>query len=834
LVAELQADPERPVAAWFAGRGWQPFGFQREVWQAWQAGESGLLHAPTGSGKTLAVFIGALLAAQARAAQTPQRARRGLRILWLTPMRSLAADTARALAEALAGLGLDWRVGVRTGDTPSAERARQDRALPEVLVTTPESLTLMFTHAARLEGLGDLVGVIVDEWHELLGSKRGVQVELALAHLRTHAHGPCIWGMSATLGNLVEARNVLLGGDSGRLVQGRQDKTLQVESLLPAQMDRFPWAGHLGLVLIDQVIERIAAVPGTLVFTNTRSQSELWYQALLARRPDWAGEIALHHGSIDREVRSWVEAGLRSGALRCVVCTSSLDLGVDFAPVAQVLQIGSPKGVARLAQRAGRSGHAPGQISRVLCVPTHAFELLESAAAREALQQRRIESRPPLHKPLDVLIQHLVTLAAGAGFRPQVLLAEVRGTCAYASLETHEWQWVLDFVRHGGAALQAYPEYRKVQEQDGVWRVTETAIARRHRMAVGTIVSDGSVDVRFLRGARLGSVEEAFVARLRKGDCFSFAGRTVELVRVEGMTALVRAAGARRAVVPRWWGGKMPLSSELAAGVRALLDRAVRAGSARHSAVTESPADPELQALAPILALQARWSAVPTSDALLVERLQTREGHHLFVFPFEGRQVHGALAALLAWRISRAVPMSFSMAWNDYGFELLSAQSVDLDGPALRDLLHCPEQAALGAELLASLNAAEMTRRHFREIARVAGLVFQGYPGAAKSVRQVQVSSSLLHDVFARFDPGNLLLRQAEQEVLRRDLELPRLHAFLLALPGRSLLWQTPPRVTPFAFPLLVERMRERLSSETLAERVGKMQYRLEQAAGEP
>lgn len=828
--AEIHHPGLARIEAWFAARGWTPAPFQTAVWQAWLAGESGLLHAPTGAGKTLAVLLGPL--AEALAEDVPAT---GVQLLWLTPMRALAQDSARALTEAVAALGLSWQVGVRTGDTPAAERARQDRRLPQLLVTTPETLSLMLSHAGRRAALSGLRGVVVDEWHELMGSKRGVQVELALAHLRARTPGLRTWGLSATLGNLDEACRTLLGEQPGRLVEGRMDKQLQVDSLLPESIERFPWAGHLGLRQLDAVVEAIAAAPGTLVFTNTRSQSELWYQALLARRPDWAGEIALHHGSIDRSVRAWVEAGLHSGALRCVVCTSSLDLGVDFTPVAQVLQIGSPKGVARLAQRAGRSGHAPGQTSRVLCVPTHAFELLESAAARAALVARQIESRPALDQPVDVLVQHLVTLAAGGGFLPEALLAELRSTRAYARLDDATWQWALDFISRGGPALHAYPEFRKVvaDPASGMWQIAGPQLARRHRLGIGTIVSDGSVEVRFLRGARLGAVEESFIARLRKGDCFSFAGRTLELVRVDGMTALVRAASARRGAVPRWMGGRLPLSGTLSQGVRELLGQASQALA--REAQGQDPGfatlPRELQALVPLLRLQSRWSAVPGSQDLLVEQLHTREGHHLFVFPFEGRSLHGALAAWLAWRLAQTAPRSFSLAWNDHGFELLSPQPLALDEAALRALLDPGSPVQLERELLASLNAAEMMRRQFREIARVAGLVFQGYPGAGKSGRQLQVSSSLLFDVFTRFDPDSLLLRQAEQEVLQRELELPRLQAFLADLPARRLLLRAPPRTTPFAFPLLVERMRERLSSETLAERVARMQVQLERAA---
>jgi ATP-dependent Lhr-like helicase len=377
------------IEAWFGTRSWTPFPFQREVWSAMAAGENGLLHATTGSGKTFAVWLGALQRAEAlhpSGAHAPP-----LSVLWLTPMRALAADTGRALAEPLEGLGLHWTVGVRTGDTASGERAKQDRRLPSVLVTTPESLTLLLTRADARERLSSVSTVVVDEWHELMGNKRGVQVQLALARLRRWNPGLVTWGLSATLGNLDEALQVLVGpAGRGRRVEGRIDKRLAVDTLIPDTMERFPWAGHLGVRLLERVVDEIDSAATTLLFTNTRSQAELWYQALLEARPDWAGLIALHHGSLDREIRDWVELGLKNGTLKACVCTSSLDLGVDFLPVERVLQVGSPKGVARLLQRAGRSGHAPGRLSRVTCVPTHALELIDAAAARRAASAGRI------------------------------------------------------------------------------------------------------------------------------------------------------------------------------------------------------------------------------------------------------------------------------------------------------------------------------------------------------------------------------------------------------------------------------------------------------------
>ena len=798
------------VESWFAERGMQPFDFQREVWRRYLAGESGLVHASTGTGKTLAAWIGPLIESMDAGARSAPP----LTVLWITPMRALAHDTRAALDDVVAELGLPWTVGLRTGDTVSAERAKQDRRLPGALVTTPESLTLLLTRAHHRELFAHLRLVVVDEWHEVMGNKRGVQVELALARLKRSAPTLRIWGLSATLGNLGDALERLLAGGPGALVAGEVPKTVVIDALLPPDIERFPWAGYLGTKMVAEVAVEIERSATTLVFTNTRSQAELWYQALLAHRPEWAGMIALHHGSLDLDVRRWVEHGLKSGSLRAVVCTSSLDLGVDFSPVDRIIQVGSPKGVARLLQRAGRSGHRPGAVSRVTCVPTHALELVEAAAARSAAEARRIESRRPVAAPLDVLIQHVVTVAVGGGFAPDALLEEVRATRAYRTLTDEQWRWVLAFVTRGGV-LAAYPEFRRVTvDADNIHRVEDATMARRHRASLGTIVSDASISVQFVNGARIGTVEEGFISRLNVGDCFVIGGRVVEFVRVKEMTAWVRRASPGRGIVPRWMGGKMPLSNELSQSVRATLE-AARSGRF---------AGPELQTVRPLLDIQARVSRIPGADELLVERHETREGHHLFFFPFAGRHVHTGLSALVAWRLAQRTPTSFSMAVNDYGFELVSPTPVDIEA-ALADGVLAPEH--LPEQLRASLNAAELAKRQFREIARVAGLVFQGYPGDPKTAKQLQASSGLLFDVFTQHDPDNLLLRQSEQEVLERQLEYSRLEHTLHGLRHRRVVLVTPTRMTPFALPLLVEHLREKLSSEKLSDRVQRMQVEM-------
>ncbi|MBU1357487.1 MAG: ligase-associated DNA damage response DEXH box helicase [Gammaproteobacteria bacterium] len=837
---------KRPLNDWLASRGWKPFKFQREVWKAIAEGRSGLLHATTGAGKTYAVWLGALQAfgaaevprAEGRAAKTAasvaapnagaiERKRTQpkappLTVVWLTPMRALAADTLRALQRPLEDMGSDWSAGARSGDTSSAERSAQNLRLPTVLVTTPESLSLLLARADAADVLGTLRMVVVDEWHELLGNKRGVQVQLALARLRRWNAGLCVWGMSATLGNLKDAMHALLGDESGCLVQGEVPKQLVIDSLLPGRAERFPWGGHLGLTMLPQVVEEIASSSTTLVFTNTRSQSEIWYQALLEARPEWAGEIALHHGSLDRAVREWVEGGLKSGALRAVVCTSSLDLGVDFLPVERVLQIGSPKGVARLLQRAGRSGHAPGRPSRITLVPTHSIEMVEGAAARAAIAEGHIEARTSPHQPLDVLVQHLVTIALGGGFVADALYDEVRGTVAYAQLSRESWQWCLDFVSQGGASLAAYPDYRRaVPDAEGVWRVPDARLARRHRMNIGTIVSDASMAVQYVGGAKIGSVEESFAARMKPGDCFLFGGRLLELVRIHDMTAWVRRAKGRRPAVPRWNGGRMPLSSTLA---DAVVRQLALAGAGDY-------ASPELRCIRPLLDIQQQWSALPTPDTLLAEVLKTREGWHLFLYPFAGRHVHLGLSNLIAWRVAQHQPRTFSIAVNDYGFELLSAAEVDWSS-LLADVLAPGPDDELLHQVLASLNASELAQRRFREIARVAGLIFQGYPGEKRSSKQLQASSSLFYEVFRKYDPDNRLLLQAEEELLAQELEIARLRDSLARMATQRLVIRPLARPTPFAFPLMVERFREKLSNESVADRIARMVQQLESAAG--
>lgn len=821
--------PDAPLAlveGWFARQGWQPFDFQHEVWQAAQAGASGLIHAATGAGKTYAVWFAGLwpwLAQHPDPAAWPALPPPKLQVLWLTPLKALAADTEQALQQPLAELGLPWTVERRTGDTSSYHKQKQLKTAPSALITTPESLALLLSRAEAKTLFSDLRLVVVDEWHELLGSKRGVQTELGLARLRAWRPELRVWGLSATLGNLDEALAALLGVDEagrarpGRLIRGVLPKEVVIDSLLPTAMGRFPWAGHLGFTMLPQVLNVLEEGKTTLVFCNTRNQVERWYQALVEARPEWAEHIALHHGSLDADERAAVEEGLRAGALRCVVATSTLDLGVDFPTVERVLQVGSPKSVARLLQRAGRSGHQPGLTSRVTCVPTHAFELIEAAAVRRAIAAGQMEARAPIYQPLDLLVQHVVTIALGGGFTADELLAEVRQSYAYRDLSEAEWAWVLSFVTTGGKSLAAYDHYHKLTPIDNVYQVKDRQIATMHRNTIGTIVSDAQLQVKYLQGKSLGSVTESFISRLKRGDRFIFAGRALEFVQLRDMTVYVRQADSLRGATPRWTGTTLPISPELGEAVREVLTEA-------GAGVVD---EPELRAVAPILRIQQKWSHLPQADELLIERLKTREGYHTFFYPFAGKLVHQGLGSLLAYRLAQRQPLTFTITVNDYGIELLSPTEPAL--AAALPLLFSSE--ALLHDLLASLNAAEMAKRQFREVARVAGLVLQGPAWQRKNTRQIQATSGLIYDVFANYDPDNHLLQQAQREMLERQLDESRLLRTVTQLQQARLVVTEPPRATPLCFPLLVSRMQASLSSEKLADRIARMTLQLEKWA---
>jgi ATP-dependent Lhr-like helicase len=809
---------KKDILAWFKSQKWKPHAFQLETWDAILAGYSGLVNAPTGTGKTYSVWFGILLDYIKQNPDYKTKRKPGLQAIWITPIRALGKEIQYATSRLCSDLDIPFEVAIRNGDTTTAQKTKQKKILPQLLVTTPESLHLLLAQKGYDEVFKNLSTVVVDEWHELIGSKRGVQIELALSRLKGLKPDLKIWGISATIGNLEEAKDVLLGNYASptKMIRAELPKRVEIETIFPDVIENFPWSGFIGTKLLPKVVPIIYSSQSVLIFTNTRSQAEIWYRQLLEVAPDLAGLIALHHGSLDQKTRAWVEDNLHEGKLKAVICTSSLDLGVDFSAVDKVIQVGSPKGVARFMQRAGRSGHSPGALSKIYFVPTNSLEIIEGAAMRESLKRNVVESRIPYVRSFDVLIQYLVTLAISDGFKAEEIYKEIKHTFCFASVTPDEFAWCLDFITKGGNALDAYDEFHKVIIEDGIYKVTNRAIATRHRLSMGTIVSYAAMQVKFLSGKRIGSIEENFISKLKPGDVFWFSGNNLQIVHIHHMDVLVRKSKAKKGLIPSWQGGRMPLSSQLSEMIRYKID---------HFFDTDQIEEEELKKLKALFELQASRSHLPSNKEFLIENVQTREGYHVFMYPFEGRFVHEGMAAIVARKISEIKPMTFSIAMNDYGFELLSDQEIPIEEALELDLFGIEN---LEKEIQLSVNSTEMARRRFREIASIAGLVFQGFPGKSMKSKHLQANAELFFKVFEQYDPTNLLLRQAYDEVLDFQLEIARMQKAYTRINQQKLVLVKPKKPTPFAFPILVDRMRGKYTNERLEERLFKMKTQLE------
>lgn len=806
---QTQNTSQHAALQWFDRLGWKPQKFQSEAWKAFLQGQNGLVNAPTGSGKTYSVFVAAIL----QGLQSSKNLK-GLQMIWITPIRALSKEIELSGQRAIEGMGIEWTIGKRTGDTTTKEREAIKRKPPNVLITTPESLHLMLASKKYPDLFKHLKTMVCDEWHELVGSKRGVMMELALSRLKTVAPQMKIWGISATIGNMEQAAQMLFGEDEQKpwaFIKSNIRKPIEVHSIFPDKVETLPWSGHLGTRLLPKVLPILKKSQTTLIFTNTRSQTEIWYQKLLEASPELAGQMAMHHGSLSREIRDWVEQGLHDGLLKVVVCTSSLDLGVDFRPVETIIQVGSPKGVARFLQRAGRSGHQPGKRSSIYFLPTHSLELVEAAALRVAVKDQKVEDRIPYLRSFDVLIQYLVTLAVSEGFRPQDIFPEVQSTFSFNSISSDEWNWVLNFITSGSDSLRAYDEFHKVVVEEGLFKVVSRRVAMRHRLSIGTIVSDASLSVRYKNGKHIGTIEESFISKLKPGDVFVMAGFVLEFIRIKEMTVQVRPSKKKKGLVPSWGGGRMPLSDQMAKVLRGQLMALNNGGSMEY----------ELEFLKPLFVRQKQESIVPSESEFLMEYFHTDEGYHLLAYPFEGRFVHEGMGALLAYRISLLGPVTFSIAMNDYGFELLSDSPIDVQAILDNNLLSLDH---LNDDILASINSTEMARRKFRDIASISGLVFKGFPGHHQKERHIQSSSQLFFDVFSDHEPESLLLTEAFEEVMTFQLEEYRLRAALERINSQKIVVMTPSKPTPFAFPIMVDRLnREKLSNESLSDRIKKM-----------
>jgi ATP-dependent Lhr-like helicase len=769
-------------AAWFAARGWRPRPHQLAMLDAARAGESALLIAPTGGGKTLAGFLPSLV----ELAGAP---RAGLHTLYVSPLKALAADIARNLTVPVREMELGLSIETRTGDTTAAERRRQREAPPQILLTTPESLALLLSFPEAEAMFAGLRAVVIDEVHALAGTKRGDQLALCLARLATLAPESRRAGLSATVAH-PEALRAWLSpsaqpGDV-RLIAAPGGAAPELGLMLPA--GRLSWSGHMGLAAAPQILERIRAAGMTIVFVNTRAQAELMFQALWKLNAETL-PIALHHGSLEPEQRRRVEAAMAEGRLRAVVATSSLDLGIDWGGVDQVIQVGAPKGTSRLLQRVGRANHRMDEPSRAILVPANRFEVLECEAAMAGVAEGELDGDPPRPGGLDVLAQHLLGTACAGPFRPDALFAEVRRAAPYADLPRRNFDDVLRFVEDGGYALSAYERYRRLfRDSEGTVHVRSERVARQFRMNIGTIVEAPMTKVRLKRGAVLGEVEEAFASQLAPGDTFMFAGRLLRFERLRETTLEASEGGTGDPAVPVYAGTRMPLTTNLAARVRAMLN--APAGWADFPEPVREWLD-----------LQRRRSRMPGRQGLLVETFPRGGRWYLVAYCFEGRNAHQTLGMLLTRRMQRAGFAPLGFVATDYVLAAWSAHEP-------HDVARLFEEDMLGDDLEAWMAESSMLRRTFRHVAVIAGLIERSHPGAEKSRRQVTVNSDLIYDVLRRHQPDHVLLRATRADAAGGMTDLARIAAMLARIRGR-IVHMPLSRVSPLAVPVLLEIGRE-------------------------
>ena len=772
-----------PFADWFAARGWTPHGFQLQVLEASRAGGAVLLVAPTGGGKTLAGFLPSLV----ELAGTPAP---GLHTLYVSPLKALAADIRRNLETPVAEMGLPVRVEDRTGDTGTAQKARQRRDPPHILLTTPESLALLLAAPEAPVLFSTLRAVVVDEAHALAEGKRGDQLTLCLARLDRLAPGHRRIGLSATTEDPAALAH-WLAPDGCRIIAAPPGPDPDIE-ILEAAGDP-PWSGGGGRYAARAVYRAVKAARTTLIFINTRALAELFFRALWEANEDGL-PIALHHGSLGREARQAVEQAMAEGRLRAVVCTSSLDLGIDWGDVDLVIQVGAPKGVKRLVQRIGRANHRFDAPSCALLVPANRLEVLECRVALEAVREGRLDGEPRPAGRLDVLCQHILLTACGGPFDADALYAETLRAGPYAALPREEFDRCLDFCATGGYALRAYDQWKRLlRGPDGLWRLRDPRTARRIRMNVGTIVEAETLSVRAgsVRtggGRLLGEVEEAFAATLRPGDTFLIGGEVVRFEGLRDMSLQVTKAPGRDPKIPVFAGGKLPISTLLAERVMAMLN-----DPGTWAALPKPVAD--------WLRLQARVSQMPRADDLLVETFPRAERWFLAAWGFAGRNAHQTLGLLATKRMEALglAPMGFLA--NDYAVLIWSLDPVDDPAPLF-------EAQGLRDGLEQWLYESSLMKRAFRQGAVVSGLIERRFPGEVKSGRQATFSSDILYDTLRKYDPGHLMMEITRREATRGLVDFDRIEAMLARIGGR-IRHVRATRLTPLAAPLLMEMGRE-------------------------
>jgi ATP-dependent Lhr-like helicase len=776
--ATMRTLPE-PFAGWFARRGWTPRPHQLDVLAAAEAGASVLLIAPTGGGKTLAGFLPSLIDLAANP-------RPGLHTLYVSPLKALASDIARNLTHPVAEMALPVSIDTRTGDTSAERRRRQREAPPNLLLTTPESLALLVSLPEAAEMFATLAAVVIDEVHALAGTKRGDQLALCLARLGTLAPAARRIGLSATIAHRAPMAAYVSPDGQGnvRIIEVTGGAPPEIGMILPE--GHLPWSGHMGLFSAPQILARIRSAGTTIVFVNTRAQAELLFQELWKLNAETL-PIAIHHGSLEPEQRQRVEQAMAEGRLRAVVATSSLDLGIDWGGVDQVLQVGAPKGVSRLLQRVGRANHRMDEASRAVLVPANRFEVLECEAAILGVAAGELDGDAPRPGGLDVLAQHILGVACSAPFLPDALYAEVRRAAPYAGLKRQDFDDVLAFVEHGGYALAAYERYRKLfRDAEGRMHVRGERVARQHRMNIGTIVEEPLLKVRLLGrgGGLLGEVEEYFVRFLVQGDSFIFAGRLLTFLCLRETVVEVADGGVGEPKVPAYAGGRMPLSTNLADRVRGLLQ-------------AQPTWDAFPEPVRAWLSLQKARSRLPGRNDLLVETFPRGDRWYLVAYCFEGRNAHQTLGMLLTRRMQRFGFAPLGFVATDYVLATWSAREP-------HDVARLFEQDMLGDDLEAWMADSSMLRRTFRNVAVIAGLIERHHPGAEKTKRQVTVNSDLIYDVLRRHQPDHILLRATRADAAGGLTDLARIAAMLARIKGR-VRHMVLSRVSPLAVPVLLE-----------------------------
>lgn len=811
--AEHAAPPSLPsvITDWFSARGWSPRSHQLDVLASYQSGASQLLIAPTGAGKTLAGFLPTL-------AELASGRREGLHTLYLSPLKALAVDVQRNLSTPIAEMGLPISVETRTGDTSAAKRARQRVKPPQVLLTTPEQLALLISHPQAALMFAGLRRVVLDELHALVTSKRGDLLALGLARLAQLAPDLQITALSATV-----ARPDLLRDWIARPNPARRTELLHMVGGAPPALsileteERLPWAGHSAVYAHRELYEIIKAHRTTLLFVNTRAQAELLFQGLWDINEDMV-PIALHHGSLSVEQRRKVEAAMAAGRLKAVVCTSTLDLGIDWGDVDLVVQVGAPKGSSRMLQRIGRANHRLDEPSKALLVPSNRFEVLECEAAVEAVAERHQDSEDPHPGGLDVLAQHVLGMACAEPFQSDDLYAEVTRAWPYRDLTRQKFDRVLDFVATGGYALRAYERYARLRlTSDGLWRIANPQVAQQYRLNIGTIIEEPMVRVRLVRargqklgkttgpigagGRVLGEMEEYFFGTLSLGDTFMFGG---EIVAFEGMRdneAFVSRATAKNPKIPSYMGGKFPLSTYLAERVRRIMD-------------TPESWNRLPDQVGDWLRLQRDLSVLPRRDSLLVETFPRGTNHFLVCYPFEGRLAHQTLGMLLTRRLERmrARPLGFvasEYALAVWGLGDLSA--LIRTGRLSLDELFSEDM--LGDDLEAWLDESALMKRTFRNCAIIAGLIERRHPGKEKSGRQITMSSDIIYDVLYQHEPDHILIEATRHDAARGLLDIERL-GHMLARVRSHIVHKPLPQISPLAVPVMLDIGKEPIFGE--------------------